>query len=79
MGMSMVLSGLMRASGAVLVPTVLTMLAIAGVEIPVAWVLSSHYGLNGIWAAYPVAFLVMLAMQTAYYRLVWRKQPIRKL
>ena len=79
MGMSMVLSGLMRASGVVLVPTVLTMLAIAGVEIPVAWVLSHYYGLNGIWAAYPIAFSAMLAMQTAYYRLVWRKKPVRRL
>jgi putative MATE family efflux protein len=79
MGMSMVLSGLMRASGDVLVPTALSMLAIAGVEIPVAWVLSQHYGLNGIWAAYPVAFLTMLAMQTTYYRQVWRKRPIRRL
>jgi Na+-driven multidrug efflux pump len=42
-------------------------------------VLSNYYGLNGIWAAYPVAFLAMLAMQTAYYRLVWRKKPIRRL
>ncbi len=79
MGMSMVLSGLMRASGAVLVPTLLTMLAIGGIEVPVAWVLSQHYGLDGIWASYPVAFLCMLAMQTTYYRLVWRKKPIRRL
>lgn len=79
MGMSMVLSGLMRASGTVLVPTLLSMLAIAGVEVPVAWLLSTHYGLNGIWAAYPVAFLAMLAMQTTYYRTVWRKKPIRRL
>ncbi|MEO6855151.1 MAG: MATE family efflux transporter [Rhodoferax sp.] len=79
MGMSMVLSGLMRASGTVLVPTLLTMLAIAGVEIPVAWVLSGIYGLNGIWAAYPAAFIAMLAMQTAYYCLVWRKKPIHVL
>ena len=79
MGMSMVLSGLMRASGTVLVPTALTMLAIGGVEVPVAWVLSQYYGLNGIWAAYPVAFLAMLAMQTTYYRLVWVKKPVRRL
>ncbi|MDO8770010.1 MAG: MATE family efflux transporter [Burkholderiaceae bacterium] len=79
MGMSMVLSGLMRASGTVLVPTLITMCVIAGVEIPMAWTLSQHYGLNGIWAAYPIAFLVMLAAQTTYYRLVWRKKPIRRL
>ena len=79
MGMSMVLSGLMRASGVVLAPTAIGMLAIAGIEVPVAWALSNAYGLNGIWAAYPVAFLSMLAMQTSYYRLVWRKMPIRRL
>ena len=79
MGMSMVLSGLMRASGSVLVPTALTMLAIGGIEVPVAWLLSLHYGLDGVWVGYPVAFVVMLAMQTAYYRLVWRKKPIRRL
>ncbi len=79
MGMSMVLSGLMRASGTVLVPTAISMFAIGGIQVPVAWVLSGQYGLNGIWAAYPVAFLAMLAMQAAYYRFVWRKRPIRRL
>lgn len=79
MGMSTVLSGLMRASGTVVVPTGLTVLAIGGVQLPVAWLLSQRYGLNGVWAAYPVAFVAMLCMQTAYYRLVWRKKPIRRL
>lgn len=79
MGMSMVLSGLMRASGVVLWPTAISMFAIACVEVPAAWVLSQYYGLNGIWAAYPITFFVMLGLQTAYYRLVWRKMPIRRL
>lgn len=79
MGMSMVLSGLMRASGTVLVPTLITVLSIGLVQVPVAWVLNSRYGINGIWAAYPVAFLAMLAMQTAYYQLVWKKKPIRRI
>ncbi|WP_066706269.1 MATE family efflux transporter [Curvibacter delicatus] len=79
MGMSMVLSGLMRASGNVLMPTAITMFAIAGIEIPAAWVLNQFYGLNGIWASYPIAFLAMLALQTAYYRLVWKKKPLRRL
>ena len=79
MGMSMVLSGLMRASGEVVMPTLITMCVIGLVEVPAAWMLSQHYGLNGIWAAYPIAFLTMLAGQTLYYRLVWRKKPIRRL
>ena len=79
MGMSMVLSGLMRASGEVVMPTAITMFCILCIEIPTAWVLSNAYGINGIWAAYPITFLAMLALQTTYYRLVWRKKPIKRL
>ena len=79
MGMSMVLSGLMRASGEVVMPTAITMFCIICIEIPSAWILSSIYGINGIWAAYPITFLSMLALQATYYRLVWRKKPIKRL
>jgi putative MATE family efflux protein len=79
LGMSMVLSGLMRASGTVLWPTAISMLCIGLVQIPSAWALSKHYGINGIWASYPIAFLTMLGLQTVYYRLVWKKKPIRRL
>lgn len=79
MGMSMVLSGLMRASGEVVMPTAITMFCILCIEIPTAWLLSHTYGINGIWAAYPITFLAMLALQTTYYRLVWRKKPIIRL
>jgi putative MATE family efflux protein len=79
MGMSMVLSGLMRASGEVIMPTAITMFCILCIEIPTAWTLSHVYGINGIWAAYPITFLAMLMLQTTYYRLVWRKKPVQLL
>jgi putative MATE family efflux protein len=79
MGMSMVLSGLMRASGEVVIPTAITMFCILCIEIPTAWTLSNSYGINGIWASYPITFLAMLALQTTYYRLVWLKKPIQRL
>ena len=78
-GMSTVLSALMRASGVVMMPTLLSMLAIGGVQVPTAWLLSRHFGLDGVWMGYPVAFVAMLAMQTAYYRLVWKKLPLKRL
>lgn len=78
-GMASVLSGVMRASGSVLVPTGIAIACIAVVEIPAALLLSSRYGLNGVWMAYPINFCAMLLLQTAYYRLVWRKKPIRRL
>jgi len=79
MGFSSVLSGVMRASGTVLVPTAISIFAIAFVEVPVAYLLSRKIGINGIWIAYPVAFVTMLALQTSFYRLVWRNKPVHRL
>lgn len=79
LGMSSTLSGVMRSSGAVLMPTAISIVCILLVEIPVALFMSKQIGLNGIWIAYPAAFIAMLTLQTAYYRLVWRKRPIKRL
>jgi putative MATE family efflux protein len=78
-GFSSVLSGVMRASGAVLVPTGISVLCIALVEVPSAWLLSHRFGLNGVWMAYPITFSAMLALQAGYYQLVWRKKKIERL
>ena len=78
-GMGAALSGIMRASGSVLVPTSISIFCIALVEVPVAWWLSHRMGLNGIWVSYPVAFAAMLTLQAGYYRFVWRKKAIRRL
>ncbi len=80
-GNSAVLNGLMRSSGAVLWPTVLSVTSIWAVEVPVAWVLSTHTSLEltGVWIAYPVAFAVNLALQTTYYFVFWKKRTIERL
>ncbi|MDB5827096.1 MAG: family efflux transporter [Variovorax sp.] len=78
-GMASALSGIMRASGSVLVPTLISIVCIVGVEVPVAWFVSHRIGLNGVWVAYPAAFVAMLILQTTYYRAVWRKKAIRRL
>jgi putative MATE family efflux protein len=78
-GAAAVISGVMRSSGTVLVPTLLSITAIVVVEVPVAWILSQRIGINGVWAAYPVTFVVMLALQFGFYQLYWRKQKISKL
>ena len=71
---------MMRSSGSVLWPTAISVASIWCVEVPVAWVLShGPLGLRGVWIAYPITFVVSLALQSAYYFLVWRRQPIRAL
>ena len=78
-GAAAVISGVMRASGTVFWPMAISIFAICGIEVPVAYVLSHRMGIDGVWIAYPVAFIVMLGMQAAYYRFVWRKKTITRL
>jgi len=75
-GCASVLSGVMRASGTVLVPTAISIFCIVAIEVPSAWVLSHARGLDGIWMAYPITFAAMLVLQTLYYKLVWKKKKI---
>ena len=78
-GMASVVAGVMRASGSVLVPTAISIFCVAAIEVPVAWLASRQMGLSGVWMGYPVAFVAMLVLQSAYYRLVWRKKRIERL
>ncbi len=78
-GMAGVFSGTMRASGTVFMPTLLSIQAIVGVEVPVAVVLSHRIGVEGVWIAYPAAFCTMMVLQMAFYRLVWRQREIKRL
>lgn len=73
-GMAAVLGGTMRSSGTVLWPTAISIFAIWGVQVPAAYFLSHRIGLNGVWTAYPIAFIALLLMYTAFYRVVWRKK-----
>ena len=75
-GTSAVLSGVMRSSGTVFWPTLLSVLSIWGVEVPVAYALAPHLGLDGVWTAYPVAFCAGLAFQSIYYFGFWRRKPL---
>jgi Na+-driven multidrug efflux pump len=63
----------------VLVPTLISIVCILGVEVPVAYVMGHRMGLDGIWIAYPATFGAMLLLQTGYYQLVWRKKAIHRL
>jgi putative MATE family efflux protein len=79
-GFSVILSGVMRSSGDVLIPMVISLGTILIVETPLALYLSTTLlGLNGIWTAYAASFCTMFALQGIYYWFFWRKKPIKKL
>jgi Na+-driven multidrug efflux pump len=74
-----VFSSIMRASGTVLAPTAIYIIAVLAIEVPAAWLLSQWIGMDGVWIAYPVAFAAMLVMQATFYIAVWRKRTITAL
>jgi MATE family, multidrug efflux pump len=78
-GWASVISGVMRASGTVLVPMTISIFCIAAIEVPSAYALAHRFGIEGVWMAYPIAFVSMFVLQTAFYRLVWRKAKIERL
>ncbi|WP_085694851.1 MULTISPECIES: MATE family efflux transporter [unclassified Pseudomonas] len=78
-GFQAIIGGIMRASGTVLVPVGVAILCVVGVQLPAAYWLDGHYGLQGVWMAFPLAYLGMLVLQTLYYRMVWQHQKIERL
>ena len=79
LGFQAVIGGIMRASGVVLMPVAISIFCVLGVELPVAYLLNAQFGLEGVWMAFPLTYLAMLGLQTAYYRLVWRHKSITRL
>jgi len=78
-GFQAIVGGIMRASGTVLVPVAISIFCIIGVQVPVAYLFDAHFGLQGVWMAFPVAYLSMLLLQTVYYKRVWQHQRIERL
>ncbi|MEN5094330.1 MATE family efflux transporter [Pseudomonas protegens] len=78
-GFQAVVGGIMRASGTVLMPVAISIFCILGVQVPMAYLLDAHFGLQGVWMAFPVAYLTMLVLQTGYFKLVWRHKQIQRL
>ncbi|TGN78951.1 MATE family efflux transporter [Bradyrhizobium yuanmingense] len=78
-GLATVFSGAMRGAGVALTPMLLSIFAIAAIELPAAIILSHTVGLTGVWAAYPIVFCAMLILQMGYYQLMWRKRAMQRL
>ncbi|KRA99658.1 MATE family efflux transporter [Devosia sp. Root685] len=76
-GWSVVFSGIMRASGTVYAPMLLSLACILLIELPGAILLSqTSLGLTGIWIAYAASFTCMMFLQAAWYQFVWKKKKI---
>lgn len=73
-GIMPVVSGVVRSTGAVMVPLLITIIALWGIRIPFSYWLADIYGLAAIWWTIPIGFTVAVALNTLYYFLgSWRE------
>jgi putative MATE family efflux protein len=78
-GIFNVMAGVVRSSGAVMVPLVVTFIALMIVRIPLAAVLGNLYGFNAIWWSFPISFAAAALLNALYYRFGgWKKQNLLK-
>lgn len=59
--------GIMRGAGDTLIPMFITLIALWVIRIPVAVILSNHFGEVGIWWAEPIGWIIACSLSVAYY------------
>ncbi len=73
-GVTFVISGVVRATGAVVPPLLILGIALWGIRIPFAELLQPTLGVDAIWWSFPASALCAMLMSMAYYRWGnWRK------
>jgi putative MATE family efflux protein len=77
-GMSMVLFGVVRATGAVMAPLIMLVISLWLVRVPFAYSMLKFWQADAIWWSFPIASLTSLIMASGYYRFGgWRKIRLR--
>ena len=73
-GMSMVLFGVVRATGAVMAPLFILVLSLWCVRVPFAYAMVGRWQAEAIWWSFPIASITSLGLAVAYYRFGgWRR------
>lgn len=67
-GVSFVISGVVRSTGAVLPPLLILAGSLWGVRVPFAELLQPYWGADAIWWSFPASSLVSMLLSLAYYR-----------
>jgi putative MATE family efflux protein len=77
-GISMVLSGVVRAAGAVMAPLIILLIALLIVRTPLAEFGFARYGADGVWWSFTVSAIVAAVLSSAYYLAGgWRSATMR--
>lgn len=76
-GVTFVLSGVVRATGAVLMPMLILGIAMWGIRVPAARFLQPVLGVDALWWSFPISSAASVVMILAYYRWGnWRKSQM---
>lgn len=67
-GLSFVLFGVVRATGAVMPPLIILAVALWFVRVPFAWLLRDTWGADAVWWSFPLGSLIAVTLAAAYYR-----------
>ncbi len=66
-GVMFVVSGVIRSTGAVMVPLIITFIALWVLRTPLAYYLGKMYGLDALWWSFPISFAVTVVCNVLYY------------
>ncbi|UUZ78962.1 hypothetical protein LJK88_27315 [Paenibacillus sp. P26] len=66
-GVTFVLTGVVRSTGAVMVPLLITFVTLWCIRTPLAYYLGDHYGLQSLWWSFPAGFIINIAVTGGYY------------
>jgi len=67
-GVTFVLAGVVRSTGAVMAPVLILAIAMWGIRVPVARWLQPVMGVDAIWWSFPISSVCSMLMMLAYYR-----------
>jgi putative MATE family efflux protein len=74
-----VVGGVMRGAGDTIVPMFITLFALWAIRIPVAWIMSRYFGVDGIWWSIPIAWFIGMTLSYLYYlKGNWKKKVVVK-
>ena len=62
-----VIGGVMRGAGDTLIPMFITLFSLWAIRIPVAWIMSRYFGVDGIWWSIPIAWFIGMTLSYLYY------------
>jgi len=67
-GVSMVLFGVVRATGAVMAPLLILVLTLLGIRFPIAWMLQGQMHADAIWWSFGVSSALAAVLAMVYYK-----------